>query len=82
MGPESSPLEKKLLIPPPPHQEKFPPVGSPHQFFVPPFTKGSFPPLDNNFLNGQNHSSSDSHHPIKKSPKQNLSSQKDFPLTP
>ena len=30
------------------------------------------PPLNNNFLNGQNHSSSDSHNPIKKSPQQNL----------
>ena len=28
----------------------------------------SLPPLNNNFLNGQNHSLSGSHHPIKKSP--------------
>ena len=56
------PLPKNLLIPPF-HQEKSPPVDSPppHQILIP-------LSLNNNFLNGQNYSSSNSHHPIKKSP--------------
>ena len=50
---------------------KIPPsrLPAPTKFLFPP-TKGSFssPPLNNNFLNGQNHSSSDSHNSIKKFP--------------
>ena len=73
----------------PPNSRKFahslPSSLAPPNFCHPP-TKGSFLPLNNNFLNGPNHSSSDSHHPIKKSPQQNLLShctgEKDCPLTP
>ena len=57
------PLAENLLILPPPNQIFVPTPPNPPQ------TKGSFPPpLNNNFLNGQNYSSSDFHHPIKKSP--------------
>ena len=76
----SPPISQKLAHPshppgkipliPPPHL----PLGRlPNQIFVLP-TKGSFPPLNNNFLNSQSRSSSDSRHPIKKSPQQNSSS--------
>ena len=73
---EFSPLVENLLIPPH-HQEIFPPpIRLPPpptntKFLSPPYlTRGSFPnlPLNNSFLNCQNHSSLDSHHPIKKSP--------------
>ena len=61
MGGSPLPLAQNLLIPPPlPTPGKIP--------LPPPPAKGSFPPINNNFLNGQNYFSSDSHHPIKKSP--------------
>ena len=57
-----SPTSQNLLIPPPPG--KIPPT----KFLSNPQPKVHSPSLSNNFLNSQNHSSSDSHHPIKKSP--------------
>ena len=69
-GGGESPPHKPKICSFPPTRKYSPPVDSIPTNFCPPSppTKGSFPPLDNNFLNSQNHSSSDSHHPIKKSP--------------
>ena len=64
-----------------PHQLKiysFPPPGKippPTKFLFTPPRVHSLPPpppfpLNKNFLNSQNHSSSDSHHPIKRFPQQ------------
>ena len=61
-----NPTSQKFAHPPPPPLGKIPP---PTKFLSPPPSpKVHSPPLNNNFLNGQNYSLSDSHHPIKESP--------------
>ena len=68
---ECPPTSLKFAHPPPPPGKIPPPSRLPSTKSPPSTTKGSFPPLNNNFLNSQNLSSSDSHHSIKISPQQN-----------
>ena len=63
--PSPPPIAKNLLIPLPSRKNSPPP-----NFCLPPLHQRFIPPLNNNFLNGENHS----HHPIKKFPQQHLPS--------